>query len=83
MISYSCTFLTTTVPAPINARFPILMLGKIVEFAPIIAYSSIVGPIRLVFTSIDLGYFAFVKTTLGPIQQFRLRIEYSGIKQLE
>ncbi|MBA7681611.1 hypothetical protein ES703_89951 [subsurface metagenome] len=59
------------------------MPGKIVEFAPIIAYSSIVGPTRLIFTSIDLGYFALVNTTFGPIQQLCFRIEYSGIKQLE
>ena len=77
---FSGTFFVTTDPAPTRAFFPIIIPGRIVEFAPILAPCLISGPLRFFFTSGDRGYFAFVRTTLGPIHESSSNTEYSGIK---
>src|SRR5262245_6625958 len=70
---------TTTEPAPTRAFSPTTTPGRSVEFAPILAPLLITGPTSWSLTPGDSGYFAFVNTTFGPIQQPSSSTEYSGM----
>ena len=59
----------TTAPAPTKAFSPTTTPGRSVAFAPILAPVRMIGPMRCSLAPGDNGYFAFVKTTFGPIQQ--------------
>ena len=70
----------TTEPAPINEFSPISIPGRSVEFAPIFAFFFMVAPLSSFFAFGESGYFAFVMTTLGPIQLPSSKMENSGMK---
>jgi hypothetical protein len=58
-VSLDGTFLVTTAPAPMRAFNPIVIPGKIVAFAPILAPSLT----RVVFKSLEGGFLSLVKHT--------------------
>ena len=75
----SATSLVTTEPAPTLAFSPMVKLGKIVEFAPMVEpLPTIVGGSSLHLPR-DGAYLSFVKTTPGPINTLSSMITFSGM----
>jgi len=73
------TSLVTTEPAPTLAPSPMVKLGRIVQFAPIVAPAfTTVGGSSLHFP-LDGAYLSFVNTVPGPIKTPSSRITFSGI----